>query len=176
MLDPTRDGHTDINGEYFVVAVAPEGSTSDTIYAEATASSASTTASAAASTITVDGHAWNGNASIIANTSGTATGYGLTKDETMIHPGDDPVVFFQWEIDTDDGTQLEIDADGMTATIQYGVWNGDRSKDITRTVSLPATIDPAADGLSAADGEYYVIAVRFADAPSQSTAVTAEVK
>ena len=94
----------------------------------------------------------------------------------MIHEGStSPVVFFQWEIDTADGTKLEIDADGQTATVSYGLWNGDRSKDISRTVTLPATIDPANDGLSAADGEYYVISVAVADSPASSIAVTAAV-
>ena len=36
------------------------------------------------------------------------------------------------------------------------------------------TIDPVADGLSAADGEYYVIQVAFDEAPSRSLTVEAK--
>ena len=69
-----------------------------------------------------------------------------------------------------------LDAEGMgEATITYGAW-GSREQDVTRTVALPYTLDPAADGKSTADGEYYVIKVAFDEAPSQATAVTAVIQ
>ena len=183
VLDPSRDGFSASN-KYFVVAVAlseealsaEEKRAGEIVYAQATTESASSARSSAASAITVDGHTWNGNGSIISYASGHATGYGLTQDEARIHPGNDPVVFFQWEIDATDGTKLVIDADGREATIQYGTWSADRQDDVRRTVTLPYTIDPAADGLSSASGEYYVISVAFPEAPAATTTVTAVVE
>ena len=50
------------------------------------------------------------------------------------------------------------------------------NKTVKSNVSLPYTIDPAADGLSAASGEYYVIKVEFASNPSSDVTVEAFVK
>jgi len=122
-------------------------------------------------------YSWNGNSSLISFTSDNDTGYGLTVDEGVLHPTSpaSPVVFLQWEVDRRDGDRLRISAEGAgPATITYGVWN-DRSQDRTyRDVTLPFVLDPAADGLSANDGDYYVVAVAFADAPVSSVAVIAE--
>ena len=123
-------------------------------------------------------YSWNGNGSLISYGSGTTTGYGLTIDETAIHPSspDNPIVFFQWEIDQRDGTRLKLDAETMdTATITIGPWN-DRSGDLTYTdVSLPFVLDPARLGLSVQDQQYYVVAVAFSEKPAASVPVVAEV-
>jgi hypothetical protein len=123
-------------------------------------------------------YSWNGNGSLISYASGTSTGYGLTQDEAVIHPtsSHNPVVFFQWEIDARDGTNLLIKADEMShATITYGPWN-DRGKDVThRHVPLPFILDPSSDGFSVRDQEYYVVAVRFDQKPVETTYVIAEI-
>lgn len=172
VLDPRADGHDPV-GQYFVVAVTHDSD--GIIAAEATTEAADSTRSTSAGPLPVDGHTWNGNGSIIGYTSGSATGYGLTHDEAAIHPSDTaPVVFFQWEIDGSDGDTLLLDAPGAgSAVVSYGPWNGDRRDDVTRSVSLPHTLDPAADGLSAADGQYYVIKVAFDANPTKTLPVTA---
>lgn len=180
VLDPARDGKTVADGSYYVVAVAfsqAPGSAADVV-ATATTAAATSATSRAAQPITVDGHTWNGTGSIIGKTSGTQTGYGLDKDVANIHPtsANNPVVFFQWEIDGSDGRTLELSAPGMTsATITYGSWDS-RGADITRTVTLPYTLNPAADGKATADGTYYVIKVAFDRKPAAATSVQALVK
>jgi hypothetical protein len=146
------------------------------VSARATNKTASSGSSVAAEALSVDGMTWNGNGSIIGYSSGNATGYGLTQDETQIHPESEslPVVFFQWEIDSRDGKKLEISADGMDrATISYGSWDN-RGADVTRTVTLPYVLDPAADDLNAGDGSYLVIKVAFDEKPSSSLTVAAQ--
>ncbi len=178
VIDPSRDGFAMGDQEYFVFAVAFAEKPSDslTVSARATSNAASSGSSVAARALNIDGRTWNGNGSIIGLTSGTATGYGLTQDETQIHPESEnlPVVFFQWEIDSRDGNKLEISADGMgSATISYGSWDN-RTADVTRTVSLPYVLDPAADGLSSANGSYLVIEVAFDHKPSSDVTVAAK--
>ena len=58
--------------------------------------------------------------------------------------------------------------------MRYGVWN-DWSAYVTHTVSLPYTIDPAADGLSTMDSEYDVIMVSFDRRPTYSTSLIATI-
>jgi len=173
VLDPTTSS-SDADGAFFVVAVLMDDADgSGVVTAEATTARNRGASSAAAPAIVVDGHTWNGNGSIIGKASGSATGYGLTQDETVIHPGGDPVVFFQWEVDTSDGDELVISADGSrTATISYGPWNGDRSADVTRSVTLPYTVAPS----DAESGAYYVVRVEFDSAPSSTVTVAAEVE
>ncbi len=60
-----------------------------------------------------------------------------------------------------------------TATITYGTW-ANRDNDVTRTVSLPHTINPAADGKTVKDGDWYVIKVAFPNKPATKTAVWAK--
>jgi hypothetical protein len=180
VLDPAVDGRSTADGEYYVIAVTfdEKPSSAVSIVAEPTTSAAGPVTGAPGAPITVDGHTWNGNGSLISYTSGTKTGYGLTKDEAQIHPDSagDPVVFFQWEIDSRDGTTLEIAADEMTtATITYGSWD-DRSKDVTRTVSLPYVLNPADDGGSVADGRYYVIKVAFDRKPTSDATIYATIR
>lgn len=121
-------------------------------------------------------YSWNGNGSLISYASGTQTGYGLTQDEAVIHPDStqNPVVFFQWEVDTRDGKNIVFDAqDQSHATITYGLWN-QRDNDVThRNVPLPFILDPSQDGFDVHDQEYFVFAVRFDQKPSESTIVSA---
>jgi|GEM_PF-3623337 len=128
--------------------------------------------------IVIPQYSWNGNGSLISYTSDTLTGYGMTKDEAVIHPDSEhnPVVFFQWEVDTRDGSKLMIKADGQShATITYGLWN-DRGSDVThRHVPLPFILDPSQDGFPVNDQEYFVLAVRFDQKPSETTTVFAEI-
>tara|TARA_R110002073_G_scaffold140253_12_gene290992 strand:- start:59179 stop:61554 length:2376 start_codon:yes stop_codon:yes gene_type:complete len=179
VLDPTNDGKSAADGQYYVIAVQYSSEPSATTDVSATATSAAgTTATSEAARgfdLTVDGHTWNGNASIISHSSGTKTGYGLNYDVANIHPASDknPVVFYQWEVSAADGKTLEISADGMsTATITYGTW-ADRNSDVTRTVTLPHTIDPQADGKETSDGTWYVVKVAFDAKPAVKTAVMA---
>lgn len=179
ILDPSRDGLSTADESYFTIAVAFDQAptTTVTVEAEPTSSPASPATSTTAAPIEVDGHTWHGNGSLISLASGTRTGYGLTKDEAQIHPGSelDPVVYFQWEIDGRDGRNLELAAEGMTAaTIRYGAWSS-RGADIERRVSLPYVLDPASDGASVADGEYYVIEVAFAAEPTTDATVSATI-
>jgi len=105
---------------------------------------------------------WTGNGSLVSFSSGDRTGYGLTQDEAAVRAdaGERPVVFFQWELDQTDGTRLVVDADfAETATLRLGDWE-DRSGDRVFTdVSLPAVIDPAAEGFDISDGRFLVVAV-----------------
>ena len=178
VLDPSADGHTNLDGAYFVVAVLMDSADGGgLVSAKVTTQNSSSERSQRASPFLVDGHAWSGNASVISYSSGTSAGYGLTRDETMIHPGEKPVVFFQWELDSRDGDELQIAAEsGRAATISYGPWSGDRRDDVTHSVTLPYTISPEADGLRTADGDYYVIRVAFDEAPEASESVSAEIQ
>jgi hypothetical protein len=182
VLDPTKDGFSANDGQYYTIAVeldAPSATTD--IRGEATQDAATQAASTDAKPITVDGVTWNGNASIISFSGDCESDencFGVKYDIANIHPTSDdlPVVFFQWEIDQRDGKTLEIKADGMdTATITYGTWSN-RDNDINRTVSLPYIIDPAADGLNVSDGQYYTIKVQFAGKPAAKTSVWATAK
>ena len=122
-------------------------------------------------------YSWNGNGSLISYTSGTQTGYGLTQDEAVIHPdsSQNPVVFFQWEVDTQDGKNIVFDAEGQShATVTYGLWNS-RENDVThRNVPLPFILDPSQDGFTVQDQEYFVFAVRFDQKPEETTIVSAQ--
>ena len=180
ILDPTKDGFSVADQEYYVIAVQfdkkPEQTTS--VIAEMTTEDASTHQGVKAQKIEVDGHIWNGNGSLIGYSSGDLSGYGLEIDEGLITPQTNhkPIVFFQWEVDQKDGTKLQLDADGMIANISYGIWN-DRTTDVTHTnVSLPFTIDPKSDGFSTPDGEYFVIKVAFQTNPSHPTTVEVKTK
>ena len=180
VLDPARDGKNVSDGQYYVVSVqyneAPSATTDVTATATAKAASAATSAEARAFDVSVDGHTWNGNASVISHSSGSKVGYGLNFDIANIHPtsAKNPVVFFQWEVSAADGTSLEISAKDMsTATITYGTW-ADRNNDITKTVSLPHTLDPVADGRPVKDGTWYVVKVAFPDKPVVKTPVLAK--
>jgi len=180
VLDPTKDGNKADDGQYYVVSVQYDeepGAVTD-VSATATKAAGSSVASTAARPfdIAVDGHTWNGNGSVISHSSGTKTGYGLNYDIANIHPTSEnnPVVFFQWEVSAADGKTLEISADGMSeATITYGTW-ADRNSDKTQTVSLPHIIDPTADGLTVADGTWYVVKVAFPNKPAAKTPVMAK--
>lgn len=180
VLDPAADGASELDGAYYVVAVLMDDADGGGLVSASVATGGGTTAahSAAAGAVTVDGRIWTGSGSLIGLASGTATGYGLTRDEAIVLPGDTaPVVFFQWEIDTRDGDELVISAGGSErATIAYGPWSGDRADDVTRTVTLPHTIRPSADGLSAGSGEYYVIKVALEAAPASVGSVEAVVQ
>ena len=122
-------------------------------------------------------YSWNGNGSLISYASGTKTGYGLTQDEAVIHPDSEqnPVVFFQWEVDKRDGTNIVFDAEDQShATITYGLWNS-RENDVThRNVPLPFFLDPSQDGFTVQDQEYFVFAVRFDQKPEEATIVSAQ--
>ena len=54
------------------------------------------------------------------------------------------------------------------------LWN-DRRSDVThRGITLPFTINPQADGLSSADGEYYVVKIAFAGIPQELAYIEAK--
>ena len=135
--------------------------------------------------IKVDGHTWNGNGSIISFTSNETeakTGFGITKDWANIHASSElnPVVFFQWEIDGEDGTKLKLrDVDGVTGdmnvTITFGGWS-DRENDVTiKDVKLPYMLDPDAFDKAVNDGRWYVVRVAFSGKPHKSTSIEAAV-
>jgi hypothetical protein len=186
-IDPTKDGWSVSNGNWFVIQVAFTNtvSSSETVRAQAASTVTSygnhnISPASTASAMLVNGYKWCGNGSIISYSSGTQTGYGFTKDMTMIHPSSQkPVVFFQWEVDSRDGTKLQISTDSSSssvnkATITYGTWN-DRSKDKTYTnVTLPFTIDPTKDGWSVSNGNWFVIQVAFTNTVSSSETVRAQ--
>ena len=178
ILDPTKDGFSAASGQYYVFAIhfdkKPSGQSP--VYAQATKKAGTSASSTKAASLNVGGYAWNGNGSIISYTSADKKGYGLTLDEAMIHPSatTKPVVFFQWEVDAKDGKKLRLSADGQDkATITYGSWRH-RTKDITKVVTLPFTLDPTEDDLQADDGSYWVIRVAFEKAPQDSVSVIAE--
>ena len=154
----------------------PEQTTS--VIAEMTTEQPTSRKGYKAKQIEVDGQTWNGNGSLISYSSGELSGYGLEIDEGVISPdsNQNPIVFFQWEIDKRDGTKLQLNVEEMTANITYGIWN-DRSTDVThQNVSFPFTIDPTTDGFNAPDGEYFVIKVAFQNKPTQQTTVEAKTK
>jgi len=180
VLDPALANLSIHDQQYYVVAVRfdarPESS--ESVIAEVTTEAGTEAEMIRSDQFLVDGGTWNGNGSLIDFSSGSLQGYGLQIDEGYVSSDslDAPRVFFQWEIDNSSGDKLEISADGQVVDVTYGLWN-DRSSDITHEgVSLPYTIDPAADGMSAADGEYYVIKVSFSQAPTGGVAVVAEAK
>jgi len=80
-------------------------------------------------------------------------------------------VFFQWEIDARDGKKLKIAASGQTANVSYGIWNSRESDVLHEDVSFPFVLDPQADGLSSADGEYYVVKIEFLRRPESDIPV-----
>lgn len=179
VLDPWKSGFPVSDQEYYVVAVAfsDKPASTESVTAEVTTDPATDATGSASAGFMVDGGTWHGNGSLIDASSGTLEGYGLNIDEGNIAAtaGGRPQVFFQWEIDQTSGERLLLDAEGMTADVTYGLWS-DRSADVThRAVELPHTLDPAADGLSNASGEYYVIKVSFVSSPSTDTPVTASV-
>ncbi len=124
----------------------------------------------------IDGRKWNGNASLISFNSGDVKEAGTTWDVTQIHAvtkhlGEDaPVVYFQWQIDSEDGTRLQLTATGMgRATITYGDYD-DRSNDVSyrHDFSNSFYLDPSSDGKSVTDGKWYVVKVSFDNKPSDS--------
>ena len=176
VLDPARDGLSIQDQEYYVIAVTTDRPTTDRVVsAQITTAAATIAKSMAAMPILLESGTWAGNGSVIDRASGSTTGYGLTLDEGHVAAGtEDAAVFFQWEIDASNGQKLKIEGDG-TARVTYGSW-ASRLDDVTRDVTLPWVLDPAADGLSNADGEYYTIRVQFAgiaaeDLPVVATAV-----
>lgn len=175
ILDPQADGFSVADQQYYVMSVAFNESPAETlsVVAEITSEAGSTGWSTPATDILVDGGIWNGNGSLISYTSENLKGYGLEIDEALISntSSQPPLVFFQWEIDQQDGQKLQINADGMKGNVTYGLWN-DRSRDVLHNdVSFPFVLNPTADGLSAADGEYYVIKIAFHEIPSQDVAI-----
>ena len=112
---------------------------------------------------------WNGNGSIISHSTGSRTGFGLTKDVTKAEGAKkSSVVFFQWEVDNGDGNNLEIDIQGSfssvatEATITYGRWDSSKEEKITyENVSFPFILDPTRDNLRTRDGDWFTIAVSF---------------
>ena len=177
VLDPAREGLSTEDGEFFVVAVQLVDASAGALTARATTAAASSASSVASSGVRVDGHRWAGNGSLISRASGTRTGYGLTTDEVQVHPGSEaPVVFFQWEIDVRDGQRLRLSGEGLGgATLRYGAWN-DRSADVSRGVTLPVVLDPAADGIAAGDGEYVVVSLALDAAPASTRTVVASIE
>ncbi len=180
VIDPAKDGKNVTDGQYYVISVqydeSPNATTDVTATATKVAGVAATSTEARPFDVSVDGHTWNGNASVISHSSGSKTGYGLNFDIANIHPTSEnnPVVFFQWEVSAADGKSLEISAKDMSeATITYGTW-ANRKNDITRTVTLPHTIDPVADGITADDGTWYVVKVAFPSKPAVKTPVLAK--
>lgn len=178
VLDPAKDGKSVADGLYYVVSVQYDSDPSEVmdVNVKATNAPGSDVTSSEGAAITVDGHTWNGNASIISHSSGDKTGYGLNYDVANIHPTSEkaPLVFFQWEVSRSDGQTLEISAEGMSsATITYGSW-GERGNDVTKTVTLPHTIDPTSDGKSVEDGTWYVVKVAFSEKPAAKTSVMAK--
>ena len=103
-----------------------------------------------------ENHRWAGNGSIISHNTGANTGYGLTKDIAVVRTGNakSPVVFFQWQLNSNDGNKLRINSNNFTsATITYGYWNSLKKERITYAkASLPFILDPSRDGLSNEDG------------------------
>ena len=178
IIDPAKDGFPASDQEYYVIAVRfdtrPESITS--VIAEITSEESDRRYRPSTGVgFEVDGASWQGNGSLISYSSGSKTGYGLDRDESLLATSSSapPVVYFQWEVDGSDGKKLTLTAGDRQADITYGVWN-DRSADVTHTdVSLPYVLDPGADGLSTADGEYYVIRMNFKDSPAEAQPVEA---
>ncbi len=180
VLDPSQDGFPAYDGSWYTIMVAFDKKPSQVLAVEARATREGPGDSRGSYTVAplIDNtHTWNGNGSIISYSSGYATGYGLTRDVARIHPASftDPVVFFQWEIDSWDGRKLEISAAGMErATITYGSW-GYREQDISHPdVTLPFVLDPVSDGFSGTDGNWMVVKVAFDHYPDAITEVHAK--
>jgi len=118
-------------------------------------------------------YSWNGNGSVInysikrgakpLSVDGSSYSDGIGQDYAKIHSSsnNNPVVFFQWQLNSEKGKNLKIQSDIATpnASIIYGKWNG--SKVIYKNVSLPFTVNPTKDNMYSHDGEWYVIAIAF---------------
>jgi hypothetical protein len=168
VLDPSHYIESHDDGKYYTIAVAFDESINTDVTVEAIATHAQGTRSLNVHNnyhFRVNGYSWNGNSSIISNTSENLTGYGLTQDLAQIHSSSEsnPVVFAQWEVDFIDGNKLSIDS-GLDQSedvyITYGLWN-DRTSDVTVKSSLPYVLD-----FNPVDGEYYVIKVEFPKKPN----------
>ena len=120
---------------------------------------------------------WTGTGSIISHNTGANTGYGLTKDVAIVHPSraKSPVVFFQWQLNSNDGNKLRINSANYTsATITYGYWNSLKKDRVTYAkTSLPFILDPSRDGLSNEDGTWFTIAVSLPNSPARPDKITA---
>jgi hypothetical protein len=122
-------------------------------------------------------YSWNGNGSVISSSikrgvkplSNGSYPDGIGQDYAKIHSDsvNNPVIFFQWQLNEEQGKYLRIESDTTTpsASIIYGKW--DDSKVIYRNVSLPFMVNPTKDNIYK-NGEWYVIAVAF-DAKSYIT-------
>lgn len=124
-----------------------------------------------------ENHRWAGNGSIISHNTGANTGYGLTKDIAVVRTGNakSPVVFFQWQLNSNDGNKLRINSNNFTsATITYGYWNSLKKERITYAkASLPFILDPSRDGLSNEDGTWFTIAVSLPNSPARTDTISA---
>jgi hypothetical protein len=122
---------------------------------------------------------WNGNASVISYNSGTKKGFGLDEDVTKVHwdSNSNPIVFFQWQRDSNDGKNLKIyaDSDYSTASIYYGSWDSSSGEKKTyKNVSLPFVLDPTKDGFSGENKKWYTIAVSFNKKPVDNSSIRAK--
>ena len=148
---------------------------STSVVAEITSESASQARALPATSFLVDGASWNGNGSIISYSSGEEKGYGLNIDEALVSSDlERPVVYFQWEIDSRDGQQLQLSGPDFPVDIRYGLWNNRQNDVVHSQVRLPFTIDPRESGMSVADGEYYVIQMMFTEGAGRDTVVEAK--
>ena len=122
---------------------------------------------------------WNGNASLISYSSGSKTGYGMTYDISKAHSNSDesPTVFFQWQVDDNDGKNIKISAGSNIeyATITIGAWNSEPvNRAVYNNVELPFIIDPTDIGFSVNDGTWFIIGVRVDNSPSSTSRIRAE--
>jgi hypothetical protein len=171
ILDPSKDGFSTQDQEYYVIAVRFEQKpmTSTYVIAEISDLQGHAGNPSATTPFYVDDRIWNGNASVISYSSGILSGYGLDRDEGVISSQStkNPSFYAQWEVDTRDGARLEIAGPQGTGTVRYGLWD-DRTQDVIYPdVSFPFVIEA-----SGGDGSYYVISVELSKAPQEDEIIT----
>lgn len=131
-------------------------------------------------------YSWNGNGSIISyhgrllsEKAGIDWPYGITQDTVQLHKSpDNPVGFFQWQINEDGCSRLKLDAPSLAnsekkVNITMGTWDS-RRYDITfANVTLPFVLGNSNTNFITSNGSWYVVKVAFLNNLSRNARLNA---
>ena len=175
IIDPTKDGYKVDNGSWFIVGIGSRIELQDDYKLEVkpTNEEGSNNTRATKLSMVIDGtHIWTGTGSLIDKSTGTLDDFGANKDVAfMIKNPENPfttlptkmnsVVFFQWQVDANNGKKIKISSNCATkATISFGFWGHRQSDVVVHRVDLPYVINPKEiHGRDVRSGEWRVIKV-----------------
>ena len=174
VIDPTKDGYKVADGKWFIVGIGSRSELQDSYKLEVkpTNEEGSNTQRAVKLSMAIDGtHIWTGTGSLIDKSTGTLNNYGANKDMAFMvkNPKNsfsslpvnmNSVVFFQWQVDTNNGKKIKIDSNCATkATITFGYWNTRQYDFVAHRVNLPYIINPKEISRDVKSGEWRVIKV-----------------